>query len=254
MQIPMQSVQYDTYSPVGRREKQDWFLRRSASAEQYSWGSAIDPDGRERDRLSEAERVQWVADQQELIGWLRSLPPSVMADIGCGPGWLMREMPQSWDCVGVEICEDAIEELCSQNLSYVRSSADLVYESCDVVVAYHVLEHMTHPDMEIMRIRRALRPGGWLVVGTPDFASPCAVRFGDNYRMLHDPTHVSLFTLESMHRFLRDHGFTIEKLEFPFPLRYATSETMDRWHHTTRISPPWPGNWMTLYCRNRQYG
>jgi hypothetical protein len=88
-------------------------------------------------------------------------------------------------------------------------------------------------------------------MSTPDFASPCAKRFGDHYRMLHDPTHVSLFTLESMHRFLRDHGFRIDDVRFPFPERLATAETMERWRRGPvdgEWSPPWPGNWVTFYA------
>jgi SAM-dependent methyltransferase len=118
-----------------------------------------------------------------------------------------------------------------------------------VVMCYHVIEHVADPIEFIGDIRRVLRPGGWLILGTPDFASPCAKRFGDNYRMLHDPTHCSLFTLESMHRLLRDRGFTIQDVCFPFPERYATAETFARWNDTGSVSPPWPGNWMTFYCQ-----
>jgi len=108
---------------------------------------------------------------------------------------------------------------------------------------------MADPERELFEIRRVLKKGGWLVLGTPDFHSPCAVRFGENYRMLHDPTHVSLFSLDGMSRLVRDFGFTIEDVRFPFPERYATAETMARWLDTSQVSPPWPGNWMTFFCR-----
>ena len=88
-----------------------------------------------------------------------------------------------------------------------------------------------------------------MILGTPDFASPCAKRFGDSYRMLHDKGHVSLFTNESMHRFLIDNGFTIDEVRHPFPEEYATAENFARWNDTSRMSPPWPGNWMTFYAR-----
>jgi SAM-dependent methyltransferase len=120
--------------------------------------------------------------------------------------------------------------------------------SVDLVVCLHVIEHLSDPILAITEIRRILKPGGWAIISTPDFDSPCAKRFGDNYRMLHDRTHCSLFTLESMHRFIRDHGLEIRDLKFPFPERYATLGTFSRWADTSKMSPPWPGNWMTFYC------
>lgn len=249
MQIPLQPVIFDTWGPTGRTLKQDYYLRRDAAPGPTSWAHSVDPDGRVRHRLSEVERLQWLDDMAEEIAWLRSLPPSRMIDVGCGPGWLIRAMPATWDCMGVEIARDAVDELRRHGIPSVRELSELPEGVADVVVAYHVIEHMTYPERQLSEMRKRLRKGGWLLLGTPDFASPCAVRFGDNYRMLHDRTHVSLFTLESLYRFARDHGFRVVDMQFPFPPRYATPENFMRWHDTTHVSPPWPGNWVTLYCQ-----
>jgi hypothetical protein len=53
-----------------------------------------------------------------------------------------------------------------------------------------------------------------------------------------------------MHRFLRDHGFIIDRVEYPyFETRYFTQENLMRLFDTDRISPPFYGNFMTFYCR-----
>jgi SAM-dependent methyltransferase len=249
MQIPMQPVVPDLWWPTGRTLEQDWYLRRPACAEGTDWQESVDPDGRLRHRLTEAERLQWLDDMAEEIDWLRRLPPGLLIDVGCGPGWLMRAMPTTWDCCGVEVAPEAIEELNRRGLWHVDDLTDIAEGVADVVVAYHVIEHLQYPERHLSQMRKRLRKDGWLLIGTPDFASPCAVRFNDNYRMLHDPTHVSLFTLESLHRFVRDHGFRVVDMRFPFPTRYATPETLMRWHDTSQVSPPWPGNWVTLYCQ-----
>jgi 2-polyprenyl-3-methyl-5-hydroxy-6-metoxy-1,4-benzoquinol methylase len=198
--------------------------------------------------LSEQERLQWLEDMEYELEWLRSLDPTSIVDVGCGPGWLLRAMLDIWK-IGVETCEGATAEVWRHGITCVGSTDDLPAGSFDVVVCYHVIEHMRDPERELCQMRKLLRKGGWLLLGTPDFHSPCAVRFGDNYRMLHDPTHISLFTLESMHRFLRDYGFTVHDVRFPFPDRYATAETFARWNDTSQVSPPWPGNWMTFYAQ-----
>jgi SAM-dependent methyltransferase len=198
--------------------------------------------------LSEAERQQYLGDIYEELAFIRGLQPGNIVDVGCGPGWLLRELPD-WQRVGVEIAPQAVAELLKHGIQVTDSTRKLLSGTVDVVVAYHVIEHMTDPVGELWAMRELLRPGGWLILGTPDFGSPCAVRFGKNYRLLHEPTHVSLFTLESAHRFLRDHLFAIRDVRFPFPARFATAATFARWADPTQVSPPWPGNFVTFYCQ-----
>ena len=54
---------------------------------------------------------------------------------------------------------------------------------------------------------------------------------------------------DSMHRFLRDHGFVIDRVEYPFfETRHFTLENLARLFDTSKISPPFYGNFMTFYC------
>ena len=90
---------------------------------------------------------------------------------------------------------------------------------------------------------------GIILLGTPDFDSGCARLFGNNYRLLNDPTHISLFSNDSMHRFLRDHGFTIDYVEYPFfNTRHFTEDNLKALFNTSKVSPPFYGNFMTFYC------
>lgn len=250
MQITMQPRVRDQWVPVGRFQQQDYYVRRDPQPSMGSyWGRSIDPDGQVRDRLSDAERQRYIDDMYEELAFLRSLTLGAICDVGCGPGWLLRELDDEWWKCGVETDATAQRELQLAGIACATATRELPDCAYDVVVAHHVIEHMSDPIAEISQIRSILRPGGWLILGTPDFGSPCAKRFGDKYRMLHDGTHVSLFTLESMHRFLRDHMFVIRDVRFPFPVRYATAANFVRWNDITRVSPPWPGNWMTFYCQ-----
>lgn len=226
---------------------QDYFAHREClpQAADY-WEPRADPDGKIRDRTTEEERLQFVADVQYIVDGINSELPDTVLDYGAGLGWLLEQIDASHK-YAVETSEVARRFL--RALGVKVSSVELMEEdSMDAVICHHVIEHVADPLYLVSQLRRVLRRGGTLVLATPDFGCPCAVRFGPNYRMLHDPTHCSLFTLESCSRMLRDYGFTIERIDYPFPERYATTETMQRWRNADGVSPPWPGNWMTFWC------
>ena len=222
-------------------------VRRSSAPWRDYWEPAADPDGNVRDRMTEPERLLWRENVAEELAFVRELPTGRMVDCGCGPGWFLREFPDWWR-MGVEVSIDACAELDRHKLPHAENCHGIAPDSVDLVVCLHVIEHLGDPIQVLCDMHRMLRRGGWLILGTPDFDSPCARRFGPNYRMLHDATHCSLFTRESLHRMLRDFSFDIRDVRYPFPDRFATAETWDRWHDTSKVSPPWPGNWMTFYC------
>jgi len=232
----------------------DYFIRRKPASsidyEEVYWGEIIDPDGNVRDRLK--ERDQCLEDIKEELIFLNSLVPGRILDVGCGLGWLLSGLESGWEKHGVEVSRFAAGHARKFGTIYVGSLEEAKYRDgfFDVVVMYHVVEHMEDPVRAIVEVRRIVRPGGKLLLGSPDFDSGCARRFGEKYRLLHDPTHISLFTNDSMHRFLRDHGFVIERVEYPFfETRHCTPENLMRLFDKSKVSPPFYGNYMTFYCR-----
>lgn len=230
-----------------------YFVRRAPTRphefEEEYWGTVVDPDGRVRQRIE--EREQCLEDVRQEIDYLNSLPRGRLLDVGCGLGFLLSALPASWEKHGVEVSRFAARhasqwgEIHVGNLEGAGYSADYF----DVVVMYHVIEHLEDPVSAIVEVHRILKPSGILLLGTPDFDSGCARRFKQNYRLLKDPTHVSLFTNESMHRFLRDHDFAIDRVEYPFfETRHFTVENLMRMFDTSKVSPPFYGNYMTFYA------
>ena len=91
---------------------------------------------------------------------------------------------------------------------------------------------------------------GVFILGTPNFDSGAARRYGNKFRLLNDPTHISLFSSDSMHRCLRDLGFFIEKVEYPyFDTYWFTKENLLKLLNPNTISPPFYGSNMTFFCK-----
>jgi len=231
-----------------------YFIRLSQTKipdyEEEYWSTIKDPDGKIRNRTK--EQKLYLEDINNELNFLNSLPGGKILDAGCGLGFLLSGLDPKWERYGVEVSNFAAKHAKTFGRIFQGELKDAAFSSkhFDAIVFYHVIEHLDDPLKTLREIRRILRPGGWLVLGTPDFDSGCARLFGSQYRLFHDKTHVSLFTCESMHRLLRDEGFVIKEVDYPyFSTRHFTKKNLLRLFDRQGISPPFYGNFMTFYCR-----
>lgn len=215
---------------------------------------AVDPDGCVRHLVSEEEKQHKLLNfQGEILEALSKFPksPFKIMDIGCGPGWLLSALDDRWLKYGLEISEFAAN--IAQNHCNVVNVSIEDFENpkdeFDVVVMHHVIEHLKDPLVALSKIHEMLRPGGMLILGTPDFDCGAARRYGNNFRLLHDKTHISLFSNDSMHRFLRDNGFKIQRVEYPFfDTIFFNKESLIKLAERNIVSPPFYGSIMTFFC------
>ena len=222
---------------------------RTAQDPDTYWEHAIDPDGQHRNRLT--ERQSYLANIEEELESIKGLKPGKILDIGCGPGWLLSAIDPGWDRYGIEPSPAAAAiaaKHAAVDAGYFEE-VNLENKTFDVVVMYHVIEHMEKPADAMRLVRHILNPGGHLILGTPDFDSGAARRYGTNYRLLNDPTHISLFSNDSMHRLLRDSGFLIKRVAYPFfDTSYFNKKSLLKLLTPNGVSPPFYGNFMTFYC------
>jgi 2-polyprenyl-3-methyl-5-hydroxy-6-metoxy-1,4-benzoquinol methylase len=85
-------------------------------------------------------------------------------------------------------------------------------ETFDVITLFHVLEHIV-PLYEILsQLSRAVRPGGWLVIEVPNWASHMRKLRGLDWQFLLDH-HVNYFDRHSLKACVEPHGFHLERVE-----------------------------------------
>lgn len=206
-----------------------------------------DPDGKKR-RLPE-EREHSLAATKEIFGFLAMLRPGKVLDVGCGLGWILSALGDEWDKHGIEISKFASGYAAKFGKVHNGTLENYIGGGFDVVIMNHVIEHLEDPVGAVRRIHSLLKPKGAFIVGTPDFDSGAARRYGKRFRLLHDPTHISLFSLDSMHRCLRDHGFRIRRVEYPFfDTIWFSEQNLLRMLDDSTISPPFYGSAMTFLC------
>ncbi len=227
----------------------------------YAGERHVDPDGRERDILAERER--YLEDNGAEVRWLRAAIGSLrfgddararsvpVLDVGCGYGRMLSEL-RRWgaNCYGIEPSEHQAKHAREHGTIHVGTIETIpeTWRDFDVAILAHVIDHMTDPVGTMRRVYELLRPGGRLLVTAEDFDSPSARIYRERYRMLADPTHVSLFSTESLLRCLRDIGFEVERIDFPLPARLDTEEAREA-AKRAGVSPPARGNVVSMYAR-----
>jgi SAM-dependent methyltransferase len=116
-----------------------------------------------------------------------------------------------WDAWGVEPSRWAVEEASRQGLRVIQGTtetADLPRGFFDVVTMWDVIEHLTDPLGELVRVRDLLKPGGYLVVHTIDIGSLFARLMGSRWPWLME-MHVYYFTRPTLRRLLEEAGFSV---------------------------------------------
>lgn len=91
-------------------------------------------------------------------------------DFGCGSGGMIAAFSTFYETLGIEPDLGA-RDLANQEGSKVYESAELALDDgvlVDVVTLFHVVEHFYDPTIELERIYNLLRPGGLVIIETPN--------------------------------------------------------------------------------------
>jgi SAM-dependent methyltransferase len=112
-----------------------------------------------------------------LTGVLRDVTgPAVVIDVGCGDGSALavaaRQNP-GHRFAGVDWSAGALRQARALGLEVLRGGMDLPVAdgAADVVIMSEVIEHLVDPDAAVAEVRRVLRPGGSLLLSTPNLAA-----------------------------------------------------------------------------------
>lgn len=189
-------------------------------------------------------------DNQGVLAFVSTLESGKLLDVGCGVGYFLELMDDRFQKYGTEVSEYAIKQAFRSGRIYNGQLYDGIIsdDTMDVIVMNHVIEHMANPLANLQRAHSILKDGGKLVVGTPDFDAPYLRHVGSKHRLFMDETHISLFTQESMYRALRDHGFKVDFIDYPFyQTRHFTKMNFER-QIASHPSAAAAGNFITFYC------
>ena len=133
------------------------------------------PDVPLRSGLDRARR-----QAQMLAGMLRDVTgPAVIIDLGCGDGSALAiaaKRNPAHRFTGIDWSGDALRQAQAAGLTVMRASVSggslpVADGAADVVIMSELIEHLVDPDGAVAEARRILRPGGSLLLSTPNLAA-----------------------------------------------------------------------------------
>jgi 2-polyprenyl-3-methyl-5-hydroxy-6-metoxy-1,4-benzoquinol methylase len=111
---------------------------------------------------------------------LRDAPsPASIVDVGCGDGmatYVAARANPGHRFVGLDWSVDALRQAQSRGLDLVRAEVGsaclpIASDCADVVIMSELIEHLVDPDTALDEAWRMLKPGGTLLLSTPNLAA-----------------------------------------------------------------------------------
>lgn len=135
-----------------------------------------------------------------------------LLEVGCGWGhFLQLCRPHYRDVEGVELSREQAahaRERFDLNVSRTDILKQLWPRDYNIITAWEVIEHLAYPTLFLKWAFDHLRPGGQLVLSTPNFNSLFRRLLGPRWFYLIPSQHLSYFTPETLTHHLRQAGFT----------------------------------------------
>lgn len=142
-----------------------------------------------------------------------------LLEVGCAYGVFLEQASHRFEtATGIDISDDAVAHARSRGLDARQGdlvAADWRDERFDVVCAWDTVEHLGRPDRYVRAAADLMTGGGLLALTTGDIGSLNARWRGRHWRLIHPPTHVHYFSVETMRRLLDRNGFDLVHVEHP---------------------------------------
>lgn len=164
-------------------------------------------------------------------------------DFGCGVGHLLDALQEAgWKTTGLEPNPvGTVAEARHRMLTAIPDTA-----AFDLVIARHVLEHVTRPGDILRSLHAATRPGGLIFVGVPSV--DLLPEHGDLHYAC-NPIHMNGFTAVALTNLLRDTGWDVVETD-----ARNHSKLLAFGRRVDRPLPPLPDALAPAITALREYG
>lgn len=169
-----------------------------------------------------------------------------LLDFGCAAGYFLETARAGgWEIAGVELARDMAARAAQMlGISIPEHLEALEGKPFDVITLWEVIEHVPDPVALLAALRARLRPGGLLMLSTPNNGHWQALREPERWEAYRPPSHLIYFDRRTLADALRRAGFeqititgTMPLPALPSPVRRLTEPLRLRLAHGN--APAW---------------
>jgi len=139
-------------------------------------------------------------------------------DVGCGCGFFLKKFKgddRFEDFMGVDVNRRAVSvatEYFGLKVLEKRLEDTEWYSYFDFVTMFEVLEHFLDPLKAMELVAKAIKPGGFLILSTPNISNPSFKLLKSRWPALHDDIHNFYFSPETIRKLALKCGFEVEHI------------------------------------------
>lgn len=170
----------------------------------------------------------------------RGLTGGDLLEIGCGYGYLLDEAHSFFGRrVGTEFSQQGAEMACAMGAEVFVGGIEQVPSEAkfDCVIGTQLIEHVYEPLSFVKRLAGHTKPGGHIVLATPDIGGVLRKAMGRRWPSFKVPEHVVYFDYQTLNSLMLRAGLNdVHRLPYPhaFPLGLITAKFGFK-------VPPWVG-------------
>jgi dolichol-phosphate mannosyltransferase len=188
-----------------------WQLRNSVASADY--------DHRAFDSIIPLQRYWQRARHRIVLTFLAaSARRTTTLDIGCGSSRIIQDLPE---LIGMDILLPKLRFLRDRHSRLVQGdifALPFPDAAFDAVICSEVIEHIPDRPSLFTELTRILRPGGTLILGTPDYGRwlwwVLEYCYGKILPGAYAHEHIQHYTRATLTERLRAHGFAIQEVRY----------------------------------------
>ena len=169
-------------------------------------------------------------------------------EIGCAYGFFLNAARDVFQSVsGIDVSDDAVR-FATQELRLDVTRADWLDvdasgKAFDVLCMWDTIEHLAAPRRYLEKASACMPAGSLIAITTGDISSLNARIQKRRWRLIHPPTHLHYFTLQSLTQLLAQCGFRVVHVEYCGVYRSVRGMV----HNLVSLGWQWPrlGGWLT---------
>jgi SAM-dependent methyltransferase len=196
----------------------------------------------------ESQEPEYLATFREDVRRIAEFAPSgKVLEVGCGYGYFLQcALQAGYDAYGIDLSPTAVK-WASERLpnrvfcGLLEEVPEIQEQQYDVIFGSHLIEHLTEPGAFLERAGKLLRPGGLLVLVTPNIASLLSRASGRRWVSYKIPEHVSYYDPRTITALLDRSGFSVRAVDSAYQyyaLPFVASRVRELLDPVSRLIPP----------------